>query len=91
MDTKEASKKFQNGNWQDNAILSNGYYSWDMMADGYFNAANILVGSTICPEFINEEYLCCKIKKLENIYFQHVKIPLFSPYFSYIDIILNYQ
>lgn len=90
MDTKEASKKFQNGNWQDNAILSNGYYSWDMMADGYFNAANILVGSTICPEFINEEYLCCKNKEIGEHLFSTCKntfiFPIFFLYRHYIEL-----
>lgn len=44
------------GHWSYNVSLHNGEYSWHTYCDGYFNAANVLMGSVIFPDFINEEY-----------------------------------
>ena len=93
MSKKVNLQNFQDGHWSHNAYLSYRDLGWYVIADGYFEAANVLVGATLYPDFINNEYADYRNDETGELFFHSSKdsavYPIIFLYRHYIEISLK--
>lgn len=93
MSKKVNLQNFQDGHWSCNAYLSYRDLGWHILANGYFDAANVLVGATLNPNFINKEYANYRNDDTGELLFHSSKdsavYPIIFLYRHYIEVSLK--